>query len=1388
MKTIDIFHKRFRLNGDTNTYFCVGVESDNLQNVIKVNYVKLKNNKLPIGWNHNGYRTTTDIDEIDLGNNNSLNGPYRDIAAIPEENGFKLLDTIIPDTMDDDMRVAMRKLKKALNNDIAGFVCERLQLSRQDLAKALMIEQIEAVALAIYNIEARKQGIIIGDQTGIGKGRQAAAILRYGIKQGLTPIFLTEKANLFSDLYRDCKALGIDQYEPFIINASSKIVDFEKPINNDEKLETWYNEQRTKIENDDTLTDSEKTSSLEKLDEKYENKLLDCYPTVYKSAPKEVQDKILNSHSLPPQYKYVVTTYSQFNKYDVDNIPIKCNWLSEIVKRNDTIFVMDEAHNAAGSGQTSMFFRSIVDNVKGIVFLSATYAKRPDNMAIFSIKTAMRETNMQPEAIADAISKGGVPLQELLSAKIVREGQMVRRERSSDGVQVDYITLNAEGAKQYGVDDTSATDGIKCDKVTKILRDIIAFQREYIYKYCEQIKIKQPGKKDATAKNPSAFSRLFHIIDSLLLGIKVDSIVSRTINQHHAGKAIVIAISKTGESAIINAMNSQGATKGDKIRADYSTVLMGALQSLFTYTLPNPIGTGKQKTSFSIDDMEEVLGYSCRIAYNKLISSIQNETFGVPISPIDVIVSKLEKAGIRVGECTKRTYTLDYINDNYRHAYISTKRKPNTTQLFADFQNNKLDVLIINSSGATGASAHAIPTSLVPPEQVKQRVMIVAQPELNVSTEVQKRGRINRTGQIYQPIYEYISSVVPAELRTLMMLKRKLKSLDANTTSSQRQNDKQLDCPDFENKYGNEIVTEWCRQNSMIYEAIDMPLGENIECISDAAHKVSGRIAILSVEEQQRFYDEILDSYDSKINELKEQDLYDLETTTMDYQAKLLKRLQIVNGFSDSYSSFAQPTYRDLYECKCDIRPYAAKYIDEILTDEHFSAQKELHTKIKSRLESEINIIENNILEKSKENGFVFKDLKDAIHQCHVYSLPADLEKQITIAQNAIDTLQKRIKKLQFVFDRFGAGKTFVDFNILNDEEYNGTPNAINIFESTFRKSPLVVSLGIKWSEKDKPIDSKITVEMAVASSIKTLKYNLVAQDATSGYNRLTQLMTLSNELSRYDYQTNTRISHDSWLDSTYGPIFHQIWNDQCKINSTGIRKRYIITGNILQAYIGDHVPHGSKTIFFTRQKENGDMETVCGLLLPADYNPHKNSNDKKNNMMVAISDAWHLVHQAQELKPFEIIGQVQLTTAYTRYDNNCIYINERGKSLSDTALSFAKDIRNLGIGTFQYKDTGFGKGHYCLHISHNQPEWDILKDYLEDNKYRISLSADYINSIRKTANTNIADPDDCEWQPLDWDENNIPYSDPPIKTSNSNRKRKMRMYRYKLSLLTFTN
>jgi hypothetical protein len=181
---------------------------------------------------------------------------------------------------------------------------------------------------------------------------------------------------------------------------------------------------------------------------------------------------------------------------------------------------------------------------------------------------------------------------------------------------------------------------------------------------------------------------------------------------------------------------------------------------------------------------------------------------------------------------------------------ISRRKAESVNDSFRKFNNNEVDVLMINQSGSTGASAHAIVTDKVPKEKVKQRVMIVLQAELDINTEVQKRGRINRTGQILKPIYDYLISSIPAEKRLMMMLQKKLKSLDANTTANQKNSEALMKSEDFLNKYGDEVVYEYMKENPELCLKLDDPLkllseGEDASRKINCSSKVSGRIAVL---------------------------------------------------------------------------------------------------------------------------------------------------------------------------------------------------------------------------------------------------------------------------------------------------------------------------------------------------------------------------------------------------------------------------------------------------------------------------------------------------------------------------------------------------------------
>ena len=163
--------------------------------------------------------------------------------------------------------------------DVDQFLVDRLGYSsKEELFSYLAAEQIDSVALAI-NQMSKGNGFIIGDMTGVGKGRQGAALIRYAVRQGKKPIYFTQKPALFADNYRDLCDIGSSDLRPFVI-ASSK---------------------------DGVITDA-KGNVVYKL------------PT--KKEVQRVFDYIMQNGTLPDEYDYAITTYSQIQngtkEYEVE--------------------------------------------------------------------------------------------------------------------------------------------------------------------------------------------------------------------------------------------------------------------------------------------------------------------------------------------------------------------------------------------------------------------------------------------------------------------------------------------------------------------------------------------------------------------------------------------------------------------------------------------------------------------------------------------------------------------------------------------------------------------------------------------------------------------------------------------------------------------------------------------------------------------------------------------------------------------------------------------------------------------------------------------------------------------------------------------------------------
>ena len=1059
-----------------------------------------------------------------------LGAPYQ-----PASESCVVLDTVVPDSMEFETKAALEKIKQGVGGDIDDFVRDRLGYkTRHELCKALSAEQIDAVAMAIYNIEARKQGMIIGDQTGIGKGRVAAAIIRYAVEEGLQPIFITEKANLFSDIYRDLSAIGSAHLVPLIVNAR---------------------ESKTDIKDEDGNV-------------------------IYQALIPSQQDAIFKDKAIPARYNFIVATYSQFNS--PDKKPGKPEFLRAVAENN--ILILDEAHNSSGSSNTGEFMQSIVKNTQGVVFLSATFAKRPDNMPVYAMKTAMSDANMSKEELIGAIIQGGVALQEILSSQLVAEGQMLRRERSFEGVEVNYITLEEKEQEHRAI----------ADNITDLLREIIAFQINHIDTEIEEldniavaegkeVNIRE-GTSQAGVDNLPYFSKVFNVINQMLFSIKAESVAERAIERLKEGKKPVIAFASTMGSFIEQMENNKGLPvgDGDVINADFTEVLRRGLDGILRYTETEPDGNKLYK-KFEVSELPSEV----QTEYFRISEKIRSISTGITISPIDVIVDKIQKAGYSVAEVTGRKYEVQ-LNRKTGEGLVRTRKRINTNDAFRQFNNNEVDVLLINQSGSTGASAHAIVTPKVPKEEVKQRVMIVLQAELDINTEVQKRGRINRTGQIYKPIYDYVNSAIPAEKRLMMMLQKKLKSLDANTTSNQKQSTKILDVPDFLNKYGDKVVTEYLMENPEINKLLDDPLkleeteNEDGNVLEDAAHKVSGRVAVLSTQMQQDFYNEISQRYSEYVEYLKQIGEYDLEVEAMNLQAETISS-RVVKVGKGGESEFGTDSIMETVRANVLKKPFTRTELENVLKEstqgqdtlaqqaEIFAGYEEFTSdKLAQEIEETATYYEKLIKEIPEE-----KKIQKILEKKGLQAQQEAMEEREKELSAALTASEARINKIYSNRKQYLDG-LFKFFYVGRNLNY-----PVHSFEQGKVIVPSVfLGFVIDRKKKNPYAPSAIKVRLAIANSNKYVAMPASYEDEVLG------IKGASTELE------------EEGLEATLNR-----WEKSIKESQADRQIRYIISGNLLQAFS----QYSGKLVSYTMM----DGTVRKGILLPEYWEPEEQSLNK---------------------------------------------------------------------------------------------------------------------------------------------------------------------------------
>ncbi len=1121
--------------------------------------------------------------------------------APKSENPFTL-KAVMPADQQEAVNKNLEKL-----GDADQFLVDELGYNdKDDLYSHLAAEQVDSVALALQ--QAKKgNAFIIGDMTGIGKGRQAASLIRYAKKQGQVPVYFTKTAGLLSDVYRDLVDIGSPELRPFVFGSAKEAA----------------------------ITDSD-------------GKVVFALPS--KSEVKRVLDYIEKNGKLPDEYDYVLTTYSQVSNgvYEFDeNGARKEKKLAKGKtfgaaalsgqRRRDAIeklmgnayLILDESHTAGGNSGQGNYFQHIIQKAKNVTFFSATFAKRPDNMPIYALRTAMNEGGMKSSDLIDAVKRGGATLQEIMSQTLTQCGQMIRRERDMTGVTIDWKAIDEPERVQEQRE--------RYDSIIGLFNDIINFQKKYVSSYVDERNDELAaiqstiGIKKGTAalgiKNQPFASKAFNTVQQVLLSLKAKSAAERAIDYLKQGMKPVIALNNTNESQTGN------LALGEEMDApDLGTSLKKGLEGTLRYTQKD----AKDNSESGYIKLSD-LGDEAVEAYHELEKKIEQTSTGLSLSPIDVIKNELQKAGYKVGELTGRQTEFVY-NDN---GTVTKVKRADTDKkkLARDFNDGKIDALILNKSAATGISLHASSKY----KDQKKRVMIVAQQQLDVNDEVQMRGRIDRTGQVARGAYEYVVSLIPAEQRLLMMFKAKLKSLDANTTSSQKSKFNEMEVADITNKYGDKVVKEYMAEHLDLYARMADPFGwektygddlsrinpQNLvvsgggvgdgEAGGDAS-KLLGRMALLRVNEQEKMLQEIGELYANEIQRLNEIGENDLEITELPLKAKTIHKEVWKQGAEPGGdNAFADNTYIEKVNMAILKKPMKASEVkasqkgltggktwDEYKTEKKTAVKEYFDQKIADETQR---YEERAVKAATKAKEKYIKDGKkgqeksgmtdEQIEKNAEYQYETIYKQEKDKLDDVVKNLKEKAEMFDRVLDTFDTNGAFVLPTDMNN------PNELSGFGNSYGRL-----IDIKITDNYSPNAS--SVSFATLDGRRKITFP-IAGKVGSGENK-------ADIIGAIDNMTKQAIG----MGDSHLRVLNQNFDNWDRLTSNESRKNgYIVTGNLMQALV-DSKDQGLGGQLVKYTTDTGEVKT--GILMPDRFDPKGLTTDAPINSVADKFElsSWH--------------------------------------------------------------------------------------------------------------------------------------------------------------------
>jgi hypothetical protein len=776
---------------------------------------------------------------------------------------------VIPSSMAAPTRRALERLAARVG-DIDDWLCARLDWSRAELGDYLTSEQVDGVALALDSAD-RGEGLIIADQTGFGKGRIIAATARATILSGRPVIFMTEKANLFSDFWRDVRDIGSDALfgRPFMLNDAAKLVD-------------------TSAEDGRVLVSAWKKAEM---------------------------DRVLKSGALPDGCLLMMATYSQFNRKGTR----KSLFLEQVAA--GTHIMLDEAHNFVGDSTTSVTVGNALSQASGSTFSSATFARDVTNLSAYSsvfpwLKRISGLDEMTP-AQRRAIAEESVHL-------ATDAGRIIRREHDLSNMVLRVKEDEARLARNEELADRLSPI---LSGMAKLARKVDMLLRER-NEANEEARAAMLSAEERKAERELWFtanfgSRLNAVVSQFVVALLVDPCVDECVDTLLKGQKPVVVIESTMESLMREL--SRDIDEGDAGRGEGDEpelpgldaederapetqpaearpptfrdalaimcdrmLKVGVRRGTDFEKLPvairEPEAVARDLATLRRDaatlpedearrraailDLEASLASSEFVAMQRGILELVTQFPNLSLSPIDDIRDKVEEAGKQLHASGRiaRPWVADEISARGLRVvggrYVPMPAQDRNKSV-ARFVNGGSQALVITRAASTGLSIHDSDKF----SDHAQRHMIELKPPSNVVERIQTWGRVFRRGQRTEPLFTTLSTGLPFQVYSLAMQNRKVEELAASVTGSGR-NGTTLKVDDPIDAVGNEVAHEFLMENQSLAERMGIPLNVDKEEADKEFYfvaKLLKRLPLLGRELQRRVFTAFMAAYADRL-------------------------------------------------------------------------------------------------------------------------------------------------------------------------------------------------------------------------------------------------------------------------------------------------------------------------------------------------------------------------------------------------------------------------------------------------------------------------------------------------------------------------------------------